>query len=115
MHFTDLQTALLAAPALALEDEYSPFIQIAVLVHPNPQVLPSTQPGTPGLPETDQPLATARLRAVSDHPFDLGVGPFSRAVVPTLPSFMERPHQFHVFLRHRPRSIAQGSGAGVSV
>jgi hypothetical protein len=32
MHFTDLQTALLAAPTLALEDEDSPVIQIAVLV-----------------------------------------------------------------------------------
>src|SRR6185312_11700080 len=98
-----LQTTLLTAPALALEDEDSPAIHIAILVDPNPQILPSTQPGTPGLSQTDQPLATARLRAVSDHPFKLGVGPLSRAVVPTLPSFMERPHQFHVLLRHRRR------------
>jgi hypothetical protein len=32
MHFTDLQTAVFSAPALALEDEDSLVIQIAVAI-----------------------------------------------------------------------------------
>ena len=107
-HFPEIYSARLAVSMDVEEHKDALAIKLQIRVHLSAVVLPSPQIGAPGRSHCGQPSRAARYGgATVKHEFDLQVRPLCRAEVAPPPRLVDRADQFHVRLRHRPRSISQ--------